>query len=94
MSSQPSKTTPSKGFTCDCEDPNNPDTTFHKIVCWKVPKCKHCNKRTDKFISCVCEDVFVSYNQFIERQGNIRSFLPSWMIVRNCQKSGKEGNQD
>ena len=26
MSSQPSKTTPSKGFTCDCKDPNNPDT--------------------------------------------------------------------
>ena len=54
MSSQPAKTTPSKGFTCDCKDPNNPDTTFHKSTCWKVPKCEECEQRTDDDDMCDC----------------------------------------
>lgn len=46
MSTQSSKPTPSKGFTCDCEDPDNPDTVFHEKSCWKVSKCD-CGLRKD-----------------------------------------------
>ena len=56
MSSQPSKTTPSKGFTCDCEDPDNLNTTYHKSSCWKVPKCETCKRRIDDTFECRCED--------------------------------------
>ena len=57
MSSQPSKTTPSKGFTCDCEDPSSIHTIMHKTICWKVPKCDKCEIRTD---NCPCDCTYVA----------------------------------
>lgn len=56
MSSKPSKTTPSKGFTCDCEHAEETDTKLHLASCWKVPKCETCERRTDGLFDCRCED--------------------------------------
>ena len=51
------KTTPSKGFTCDCKKADNNDTKVHSSSCWKVPKCDACGCRNDKLGTdcCYCE---------------------------------------
>ena len=64
MSSQLSKTTPSEGFTCDCEHASSSNTNMHKTSCWKVPKCIYCKERSDSWYLCSCEDIHVSQYLF------------------------------
>lgn len=67
MSSQPSKTTPSKGFTCDCANADSPRTELHYACCWKVPICPDCRCRTDVGpCSCLNSDgyTYIYYDKY------------------------------